>query len=554
MALQIELIQLVQRLSFCRSVESILIELRESARQLTGADGLTIILRDGDLCHYVEEDAIAPLWKGRRFPMEACISGWCMLHRQQTAVVDIYRDTRIPHEAYRPTFVKSLVMTPIRSEDPVGAIGVYWAQFHQASPEELAVVQAIADSAALALSNVRMIHEVHEASRRKDEFLAMLSHELRNPLAPLSNALELLRLQGQHDEVAFRKAQAIMERQVRRLTYIVGELLDTARIRGGKAALQLERLDLARHVRQDLEDRRDLFAQAGLALEAELPETPVFVQGDPLRLTQVLGNLLDNAQKFTPRGGRVEVGLRVDEAGGHAVLAVRDTGTGIPAKMLPEIFDAFTQGDQPLDRKSGGLGLGLSVVRGLVELHGGTIEVASAGFAQGAEFKVRLPLETVVAPYHERPGRSESPALAQGPEPNLCRKVLVVEDNLDSAETLRDLLEIWGYEVTLVHTGSEAVPAAKALRPDAVLCDVGLPEMDGFTIARLLRQAPETAGTRLIAVTGYGQEADRQQGLESGFDVYLTKPVDLETLHSELQGFFSSASGPAPGNTLDLPA
>lgn len=552
MALQTELIHLVQRLSFCQSVEAILARLRESARKLTGADGLTIVLREGELCHYVEEDAIAPLWKGRRFPMEACISGWCMLNRQQAAIPDIYSDTRIPHEAYRPTFVKSLVMTPIRSEDPVGAIGVYWALPHQASTGELQVVQAIADSAALALSNVRMLEELHQASRRKDEFLAMLSHELRNPLAPLANALELLRLNGQHDEVAFRKAQAIMERQVHRLTHIVNDLLDTARIRSGKAALQLERLDLSRHVRQDLEDRRALLEQAGLALESDLPETPVLVRADPLRMTQILGNLLENAQKFTPPGGRVEVRL-LDEPDGHAVLTVRDTGIGIPPKILPEIFDAFTQADQTLDRTAGGLGLGLSVVRGLVELHGGTIEVASAGLGQGAEFKVRLPRETLAVPFDDRLGRSELPEREDLPEADLCRKILIVEDNLDSAETLRDLLEVWGYDVTLVHTGPEAVTVAKALRPDAVLCDIGLPDMDGFTIASLLRQAPETAGARLIAVTGYGQDEDRRHGLDSGFDAYLIKPVDLETLRSELQEFPSNAAGRIPRNTLDLP-
>lgn len=303
---------------------------------------------------------------------------------------------------------------------------------------------------------------------------------------------------------------------------------------------------LAQHVRQDLEDRRALLEQAGLALETDLPETPVPVRADPLRMTQILGNLLDNAQKFTPPGGRVEVRLLVDEPSGHAVLTVRDTGIGIPPKILPEIFDAFTQADQTLDRKTGGLGLGLSVVRGLVELHGGSIEVASAGLGQGAELKVRLPRETLAVPYDDRLGRSELPELEERPEPNLCRKVLLVEDNLDSGETLRDLLEMWGYDVTLVHTGPEAVTVAKALRPDAVLCDVGLPGMDGFTIASLLRQAPETAGARLIAVTRYGQDADLQRGLDSGFDVYLIKPVDLETLRSTLQEFFSGAAGRIP--------
>jgi CheY-like chemotaxis protein len=299
MALQPGLIQLVQRLSFCRDSEEVMAVLRDSARHLTGADGLTVVLRDGDLCHYVEEDAIAPLWKGLRFPLQACISGWCMLNRQQVAIPDIYADARVPHEAYRPTFVKSLAMTPIRSEDPIGAIGLYWARHHQAGADEMEVLQALGDSAAMAFANIGMIEELREANRRKEELLSM---------------------------------------------------------------------------------------------------------GD-----------------------------------------------------------------------------------------------AAAGAAK------------------------------QGP-----RHVLVVEDNRDAAESLRLLLEIWGYGVTIAYTGPDGVAAAQTVRPDVVLCDIGLPGMDGFTVAGILRRLPETASARLIAVTGYGQDEDRRRALEAGFDVHLVKPVDPEKLLGHL--------------------
>lgn len=532
MALQAGLIQLVQRLSFCHDLDKVMAVLRESARQLTGADGLTVVLREGDLCHYVEEDAIGPLWKGRRFPLEACISGWCMIHRRQVSIVDIYADPRIPHEAYRPTFVKSLAMTPIRSEDPVGAIGAYWASFHQASAEELEVLQALGDSAALALANVQIVRELQDASRRKEEFLAMLAHELRNPLAPLRNALHLLRLRAQDEDEVAAKAREMMERQVQQLARMVDDLLDVARIRSGKVTLRCERLDLARLVRQALEDRRSLLEQAGITLETDLPQTPIWVQGDPTRLAQVLGNLLDNSGKFTPSGGRVSVRLAPDnpddpgDLGHRAVLTVRDTGVGIAAEVLPHIFEVFGQARQPLDRSQGGLGLGLSVVRGLLELHAGTIQAASGGPGEGSEFTIRLPQE------HEMPALAGS--RATGPAAKDSRHVLIVEDNRDSAESLRLLLEIYGYDVTLAYTGPEGVEAAKAVRPDVVLCDIGLPGMDGFTVADTLRRAPETASARLIAVTGYGEEEDRRRALESGFDLHLVKPVDPEKLLGHL--------------------
>jgi len=521
MALQTELIRVVQRLSFCRDMESIMAVLRDCARELTGADGVTVVLRDGDLCHYVEENAIGPLWKGRRFPLESCISGWCMLNRQQTAVPDIYADPRIPHEAYRPTFVKSLAMTPIRKDDPVGAIGAYWADFHQASAEELETLQALGDSAAMAIATAQMIQALRDANHRKDSFLSMLAHELRNPLAPIRNGLHVLRLRAHEgeDEIADRTRE-LVERQIQLLARIVDGLLDVARISKGQVTLHRERIDLARLVRESAEDHRGLLEAAGVELGLELPKAPLWIQGDPLRLTQALGNILDNAGKFIPREGRVTVRLETD--GRQAVITLRDTGIGIESEVLPYIFETFTQGHQPLDRSQGGLGLGLAVARELLELHGGQIQAASDGPGKGAEFTLRIPREEELSePAH---------GTETGSPGKETRRILVVEDNRDAAESLGLFLELCGFGVTLAYTGPEGLEAAKSVHPDIVLCDIGLPGMDGFQVAGALRRNPETAEVRLIAVTGYGQEEDRRRALEAGFDVHLVKPVDPEKL------------------------
>jgi signal transduction histidine kinase len=445
-----------------------------------------------------------------------------MLHRKPVVIEDIYQDPRIPQEAYRPTFVKSLAMIPIRSEDPLGAIGAYWAERHLATTEEMEVLKALGDSAAMAISNAQLIATLEESNRRKDRFLSMLAHEIRNPLGPLQNAIHILKLQGSKPETV-AELQEVMGRQVRHLTQMVEDLLEVSRLNHGKVTLRRQRMDLARLVRQSVEDRRAVLEAAGLSLEVEVPDVPLWVMGDPTRLAQVMSNLLDNAGKFTRAGGRITVKL---EAGEEAVLTVRDTGIGIEPEILPLIFDVFNQADHSLDRPRSGLGLGLSVAKGLINLHEGSIEAESGGAGRGASFTVRLPREP------------ELPALAEkshAKKPVSTRlRVLVVEDNRDAAETLRLLLVACGYEVHVAYTGPDGVQAAGSTCPDVVLCDIGLPGMDGFGVAAALRQSPTTAGARLIAVTGYGQEEDRRRALEAGFDVHLVKPVDPEKLLGHL--------------------
>jgi signal transduction histidine kinase/CheY-like chemotaxis protein len=438
------------------------------------------------------------------------------------AIRDIYADARIPHDAYRPTFVKSLAMVPIRSADPIGAIGAYWADEREATAGQMQTLQALGDSASLAIDNVHLIESLQDSNRRKDRLLSMLAHELRNPLAPIRNALHVLQL-GPADREVAERAREMMARQVQHLSRIVDDLLDVARLSHGKVPIRCDRVDLTRVVRQAAEDLRSLMEEAGLRLALELPGFPVPVVGDATRLSQVLGNVLDNARKFTPPGGLITVLLAVDAAASQATVRVRDTGIGIEPELLPHLFEVFSQADSSLDRSNGGLGLGLAVAEGLLQLHGGTIQAASAGAGRGTEFTLRLP----TAP--------ELPALSRelGPPVTAVRRrarLLVVEDNQDAAESLRMLMELCGYEVTLAHSGPEGVRVALETRPDIVLCDIGLPGMDGFAVAGTLRGHAETAHARLIAVTGYGEDTDRRRALEAGFNAHLVKPVDPEKL------------------------
>jgi PAS domain S-box-containing protein len=363
--------------------------------------------------------------------------------------------------------------------------------------------------------------QLAEANRQKDQFLAMLAHELRNPLAPLLTGLHVLR-DPRATAPTRQVTQEMMERQVRHLARLVDDLLDVSRLARGTVQLRPERLDLGRLVRTAAEDRRATLERAGLTLLVEVPETPVWVLGDPTRLAQILNNLLDNAMKFSDGGEHVTLRVTADPVQCQAVLSVRDEGIGIAPDVLPRIFDVFAQADRSLDRSRGGLGLGLALVKGLAELHGGEVAAASEGPGQGAEFTLRLSLEG------EPPALSGFPAApAPAREP---QRVLVVEDNRDAAESLRLLLELLGHEVRVAYTGPEGVQAAQGWRPGIVLCDIGLPGLDGYGVARELRLNPTTAKVRLLALTGYGAEEDQRRSRQAGFDAHLVKPADPEQL------------------------
>jgi PAS domain S-box-containing protein len=381
--------------------------------------------------------------------------------------------------------------------------------------------------------------ELARADRAKDHFLAMLAHELRNPMAPILHAVDLLEQTAPPDPAVIR-ARDIIQRQVTHQAHLVDDLLNVSRIARGKIALQKISLDLRQLVHDTVEDHRSALETAGLRIERELPEEPLWVEGDPVRLSQVLGNLLQNAVKFTDPGGRVTVRLQHDEDRAHGVVSVRDTGIGMDPEILSSVFETFTQADRSLARSRGGLGLGLALVKGLVELHGGEVSAESAGPGRGSVFTIRLPLieaaEAIALP---------APAPAAGA---VSLRVLVVEDNRDAADALHDLLELAHHEVEVAYSGRDGVELAVRFRPDVVLCDLGLPEMDGYAVARALRQRPETRDTWLIAVTGYGQEEDRRRCHEAGFDLHVTKPVDIARIRQIL------ASPPRGGGELETEA
>jgi PAS domain S-box-containing protein len=361
----------------------------------------------------------------------------------------------------------------------------------------------------------RMEESLREADRRKDEFLGMLSHELRNPLAPIRNALYLLERAEPGGEQACR-AMAVASRQVAHLTRLVDDLLDVTRIARGKVELRRAALDLAALARRTAEDHRGLLLERGVRLTVDTPARPVLVYGDETRLAQVLGNLLQNAAKFTPAGGGVDVVVASTE--GQAAVRVRDSGAGIDPALLQSVFEPFTQAKQTLARSEGGLGLGLALVRGLVGLHGGSVSAHSEGPGRGSELEVRLPLLS-----GERPTTVPGPAPVAGRATR--RRVLVVDDNRDAAETLAQLVTLFGHDAEVAFDGPSAISKAEEHPPDLVLCDLGLPGMDGYSVARSLRAGGARAA-RLIALSGYAQPEDVARAEAAGFDGHLPKPAD----------------------------
>jgi PAS domain S-box-containing protein len=362
--------------------------------------------------------------------------------------------------------------------------------------------------------------ELSETDRRKDEFLAMLAHELRNPLAPISNAVRVLRLRGS-DAGAVRVASDVLHRQVGQMARLVDDLLDVSRITRGKIELRKERVDVAGIVGQAVEAARPLCQSMRHELSVTLSPHPVVVNADPTRLAQVIGNLLNNACKFTEPGGRIR--LAVERDGAQAVIRVRDSGVGIAPQRLRDVFDMFTQVDTSLERSRGGLGIGLTLVKRLVEMHEGTVEARSEGLGRGSEFVVRLPI-LADAP---------APAVAEtvgADAPRARRRVLIVDDNRDGAESLALMLQFSGHETHVVHDGRDAVDAAERFAPDAVLLDIGLPTLNGYEVCRRIREQPWGKDLVLVAVTGWGQGEDRRRSREAGFDAHIVKPVDHEAL------------------------
>ena len=363
--------------------------------------------------------------------------------------------------------------------------------------------------------------ERSEADRRKDEFLAMLAHELRNPLAPIRNALQIMRLTGGNAQ-AVASASEMMERQVGQMVRLVDDLLDVSRISRGKIELRRGRIELASAVNHAVEAPCSLVQLMEHDLIVTLPSQSLYLNADPTRLAQVVGNLLNNACKFTDIGGRIS--LTVEREGEQAVIRVRDTGVGIAAEQLPLIFDMFMQIDTSLERSVSGLGIGLMLVKNLVEMHDGTVEVHSAGVGHGTEFVVRLPIMLeATKPQPLKPIVSE-------PTTTTARRILIVDDNLDAAASLAMLLKITGNETHTANDGLEAVEAAATFRPEIVLLDIGLPKLNGYEAYRRIREQPWGKNIVVVALTGWGQAEDREKSRNAGFEGHMVKPVDFAAL------------------------
>jgi signal transduction histidine kinase/DNA-binding response OmpR family regulator len=451
----------------------------------------------------------------------------------------------------RLPFSVGSVLPLVTGERALGAMMVV----SEEEGRDWSVLEELADRAAMAFENARLYRsleaeiaerrqaqdKLQQLNQRKDEFLAMLSHELRNPLAPIRNSVEVIRRLAPADPKLVR-ANEVMERQVHQMTRLVDELLDVARISQGKIGLQIEPVDLVAVIAHAVETVRPVLDARHHHLTQQLPDGAVWMRGDFARLSQVVANLLNNAAKYTEEGGQIQLSLGVE--GGHALITVRDNGIGIDAELLPNVFDLFEQGKRALDRAQGGLGVGLTLVRRLVELHNGHIEVSSAGPGQGAEFSVRLPCLASVAPAETVP----RPAPAPAPVSAGCR-VLVVDDNIDAAESVAMFLGMVGHEVKAVPDGVQALACAPTYAPHVVVLDIGLPMLDGYEVAKRLRALPQTAHALLVAVTGYGSKHDRARADEVGFDRYLVKPADPCVLADMIASWRESAEALPPGRS-----
>ncbi len=391
---------------------------------------------------------------------------------------------------------------------------------------DLALAEAFSSRAAIALDNALLHEEIRFADRQKNDFLSMLAHELRNPLAPIRNASQLLEHHAS-DEPDVKWACEVIDRQVVQMVRLVDDLLDVARITRDKIHLQRETIELTTVVERALEASQPEIDARNHALHFLLASQPIWIAGDLIRLTQVLTNLLNNAAKYTNSGG--QIWLSTSQEGNTAVIRVRDTGIGIPRQMLESVFDLFTQVDRALDRSHGGLGIGLTLVKRLVEMHEGTVEAQSDGLGHGSEFIVRLP--TVQIPSSEPTMESHQNGDLHRSDP---KRVLVVDDNRDSARTLSLMLKLMGHDTEVAYDGLGAVKAAATYHPEIILLDIGMPKLNGYEVCRRIREQPGGQSILIAALTGWGQEEDRSRSTEAGFDRHLVKPVDLATLEELL--------------------
>jgi two-component system, sensor histidine kinase len=423
----------------------------------------------------------------------------------------------------RPATLLSSIRTALKARERQYQVGDYLAEQARTNAE---LAESIAE-------RERVEEALRDADRRKDEFLATLAHELRNPLAPIRNSLHILRLSADSNPSAAETCEMI-ERQVGHLVRLVDDLMEVSRITRGKVELRREPVELAEVLRAAVEASRPLIESSQHQLAISIPRDPLILNADPIRLTQVFANLLNNAAKYMDGGGHIWLTAQAQDD--EVIVSVRDSGVGIDAEMLPHIFKMFTQVDRSKRQSQGGLGIGLTLVRTLVEMHGGEVEARSPGLNEGSEFVVRLPLVRTILKADIPARESQVPILPH-------RRVLVVDDNQDAAMSLGKLLQLLGADVAVVHDGYAALEILSSFKPNVVLLDIGMPGMDGYEVARRIREQAEWQSVMLIALTGWGQEEDRQRADLAGFDHHLLKPADLTALRTLITSLDSNEPG-----------
>jgi PAS domain S-box-containing protein len=535
----LKLLVITEKLNSTLEVDTLLDLLVSEAIQIVDAGSGTagLFTADGMVCRKFFLD-------GEALPLDYCwppmrgLAGWLIVHKIPYLTNEAEADPQIDRD-FRARFgIRSALSIPILNvqREVIGFFEIHNKKhaggFTDADKRTLMAISeaaAIAIQNAIAYRNVQSAQEsLRNADRRKDEYLAMLGHELRNPLGVISMTLQMQRMQSVPPS-ELPELQEIVERQVHHMTRLLNDLLDVSRIARGQLRLDRETCDFAAVVRDSVEDYRANLEASGLNVQVDIPDRPVWVLGDRTRLAQSVGNILHNANKFTGAGGTVSVALREDAAGQQVILTVRDTGVGMDAEVLERIFEPFTQGDRGIDRSPGGLGLGLALVKGLIELHGGKVRASSAGPGQGFELAIRLPLKGEAAPAVK--------PVAPSAEISRSHRILVIEDNPMGARTMEIFLSRKGHAVEVAHTGREGVEAARRFRPEVILCDIGLPEFDGYRVAEEIRKQAGLGDVYIIGVSGYGHEQDKARAWRAGFNAYLVKPVDMVELETLLAKF-----------------
>jgi PAS domain S-box-containing protein len=472
----------------------------------------------------------------RSLPAGQSLSGRVAETREPIAIADLQSSPENESTLERRFGFRAFAGFPLLAEGRLlGTLAFGTRAKTELAADEVEFLETICRYVTAAYERVDLIRRLRDTDNRKDEFLATLAHELRNPLAPIRNALEIMRVDGRDHTSVGLAARTMIERQLEQMVRLVDDLLDVSRITRGRLELRKERVDLAQVIKSAVETSRPLIDAAHHSLDVDLPSPPVYLDADPVRLAQVFANLLNNAARYMDRGGRVRVSAR--RAGAYVQVAVTDTGMGIAADALPRIFDMFAQVHQTRESSRTGLGIGLTLVKRLVELHGGTVAAHSEGAGRGTELLVRLPMAAAA-------GTARAPAVADAvPEAvpasrPITYRILVADDNRDAAESMGMLLRLMGNEVRTVYDGVKAVEEAAAFRPDVILLDIGMPKLNGYDAAKQIREQRWSEGTMLVALTGWGQEEDKRKASEAGFDRHFTKPLDpaeLQRLISEFR-------------------